>query len=80
MTQLGSWEFVEMEVGRTLVVDDPVGAFSVTTYDANHCPGNVVAQIIPFLSISLLGYYKSSRIYFLIRKIIIIRSLSRAPL
>lgn len=69
-----------MEVGRTLVVDDPVGAFSVTTYDANHCPGNVVAQIIPFLSISLLGYYKSSRIYFLIRKIIIIRSLSRAPL
>lgn len=77
---MGSWEFVEMEVGRTLVVDDPVGAFSVTTYDANHCPGNVVAQIIPFLSISLLGYYKSSRIYFLIRKIIIIRSLSRAPL
>lgn len=31
-----------MEVGRTLVVDDPVGAFSVTTYDANHCPGAVM--------------------------------------
>ncbi|KAL5673175.1 hypothetical protein ACJX0J_017481, partial [Zea mays] len=39
---MGSWEFVEMEVGRTLVVDDPVGAFSVTTYDANHCPGAVM--------------------------------------
>lgn len=40
--QLGSWEFVEMEVGRTVVLDDPTGAFSVTTYDANHCPGAVM--------------------------------------
>jgi hypothetical protein len=53
--QLGSWEFVEMEVGRTVELDDPTGAFSVTTYDANHCPGNVFALTIPFLSISLLG-------------------------
>ncbi|RLN23313.1 hypothetical protein C2845_PM07G30550 [Panicum miliaceum] len=40
--QLESWEFVEMEVGRTAVVDDPAGAFSVTAYDANHCPGAVM--------------------------------------
>ncbi|XP_052138974.1 uncharacterized protein LOC127757495 [Oryza glaberrima] len=35
-------EFVEMEVGKTVVVDDPAGAFSVTAYDANHCPGAVM--------------------------------------
>jgi len=51
--QLGSWEFVEMEVGRTVVLDDPTGAFSVTTYGANHCPGNVFVLTIPFLSMSL---------------------------
>jgi DNA cross-link repair 1A protein len=56
--QLGSWEFVEMEVGRTVVLDDPTGAFSVTTYDANHCPGNVFGLTIPFLSMPLLGNYK----------------------
>uniref|UniRef100_A0A0D9V8L4 DNA repair metallo-beta-lactamase domain-containing protein n=1 Tax=Leersia perrieri TaxID=77586 RepID=A0A0D9V8L4_9ORYZ len=33
---------VEMEVGKTVVVDDPAGAFSVTAYDANHCPGAVM--------------------------------------
>jgi hypothetical protein len=37
--QLDQGEFVEVELGRTLVVDDPAGAFSVTAYDANHCPG-----------------------------------------
>lgn len=31
-----------MEVGKTVVVDDPTGAFSVTAYDANHCPGAVM--------------------------------------
>jgi DNA cross-link repair 1A protein len=41
MMQLERWEFVEMEVGKTVVVDDPAGAFSVTAYDANHCPGNL---------------------------------------
>ncbi|KAF8642699.1 hypothetical protein HU200_067073 [Digitaria exilis] len=40
--QLESWEFVEMEVGRTVAVDDPAGAFSVTAYDANLCPGAVM--------------------------------------
>ncbi|TVU36295.1 hypothetical protein EJB05_18225, partial [Eragrostis curvula] len=40
--QLERWEFVEMEVGKTVVVDDPAGAFSVTAYDANHCPGAVM--------------------------------------
>jgi len=47
-----------MEVGRTVVLDDPTGAFSVTTYDANHCPGNVFGLTIPFLSMPLLGNYK----------------------
>ncbi|KAL5226624.1 hypothetical protein ABZP36_014889 [Zizania latifolia] len=40
--QLEREEFVEMEVGKTVVVDDPAGAFSVTAYDANHCPGAVM--------------------------------------
>lgn len=40
VSQLERGEFVEMEVGKTVVVDDPAGAFSVTAYDANHCPGN----------------------------------------
>ncbi|CAM0883932.1 unnamed protein product [Alopecurus aequalis] len=35
-------EFVVVEAGKTLVVDDPAGAFSVTAYDANHCPGAVM--------------------------------------
>lgn len=33
---------MEIEVGKTLLVDDPAGAFSVTAYDANHCPGAVM--------------------------------------
>jgi hypothetical protein len=37
--QLDQGEFVEVEVGKKLVVDNPVGAFSFTAYDANHCPG-----------------------------------------
>ncbi|XP_006645125.1 5' exonuclease Apollo-like isoform X2 [Oryza brachyantha] len=40
--QLEREEFVEMEVGKTVVVDDPAGGFSVTAYDANHCPGAVM--------------------------------------
>ncbi|EMS49204.1 hypothetical protein TRIUR3_26900 [Triticum urartu] len=35
--QLERVKFVEMEVGKRWVVDDPGGAFSVTAYDANHC-------------------------------------------
>ena len=41
VAQLESWGFVDMEVGRTVAVDDPAGAFAVTAYDANHCPGNL---------------------------------------
>ena len=40
------------DVVGDLGVDDATGAFSVTTYDANHCPGNVSVLIIPFLSVS----------------------------
>ncbi|XP_039808235.1 uncharacterized protein LOC120672018 isoform X2 [Panicum virgatum] len=40
--QLESWVFVDMEVGRTVAVDDPAGSFAVTAYDANHCPGAVM--------------------------------------
>jgi DNA cross-link repair 1A protein len=39
VSQLDRGEFVEVEVGKTLVVDDPAGVFSVTAFDANHCPG-----------------------------------------
>ncbi|XBH81312.1 5' exonuclease Apollo-like isoform X1 [Triticum dicoccoides] len=40
--QLERVKFVEMEVGKRWVVDDPDGAFSVTAYDANHCAGAVM--------------------------------------
>lgn len=29
-----------IEVGQSVVIDDPDGHFSVTAFDANHCPGN----------------------------------------
>nr|XP_023901551.1 5' exonuclease Apollo-like [Quercus suber] len=37
--QLDDSLFVEIEIGQSVVVDDPGGAFTVTAFDANHCPG-----------------------------------------
>ncbi|XP_058097350.1 uncharacterized protein LOC131242613 [Magnolia sinica] len=34
--------FVEIEVGQSVVIDDPDGTFSVSAFDANHCPGAVM--------------------------------------
>ena len=34
--------FVEIEIGQSVVMDDPDGAFAVTAFDANHCPGNLL--------------------------------------
>lgn len=34
--------FVCIEVGQSLVVKDPDGAFTVTVFDAHHCPGAVM--------------------------------------
>ncbi|XP_042517556.1 5' exonuclease Apollo [Macadamia integrifolia] len=34
--------FVGIEVGESLVIDDPDGAFTVTAFNANHCPGAVM--------------------------------------
>ncbi|XP_004288106.1 PREDICTED: protein artemis-like [Fragaria vesca subsp. vesca] len=34
--------FVGIEVGQSVVIDDPDGVFSVTAFDANHCPGAVM--------------------------------------
>ena len=39
--QLDDSLFVEIEIGQSVVVDDPDGAFTVTAFDANHCPGNL---------------------------------------
>lgn len=33
---------MEIEVGKQLVLDDPDGKFTVTAFDANHCPGAVM--------------------------------------
>ncbi|XP_023007140.1 uncharacterized protein LOC111499723 isoform X2 [Cucurbita maxima] len=38
--QLHDSLFVCIEVGQTLVVKDPEGDFTVTVFDAHHCPGN----------------------------------------
>uniref|UniRef100_A0A8R7R252 DNA repair metallo-beta-lactamase domain-containing protein n=3 Tax=Triticum urartu TaxID=4572 RepID=A0A8R7R252_TRIUA len=40
--QLGSDAFVEMELGAPVLVPDPDGDFTVTAFDANHCPGAVM--------------------------------------
>jgi hypothetical protein len=37
--QLDESLFVDIEVGQSVVVDDPDGAITVTAFDANHCPG-----------------------------------------
>ncbi|KAK7282331.1 hypothetical protein RIF29_11011 [Crotalaria pallida] len=34
--------FVSIEVGQSLIIDDPDGSFTVTAFDANHCPGAVM--------------------------------------
>ncbi|KAJ4715330.1 DNA repair metallo-beta-lactamase family protein [Melia azedarach] len=41
-SQLDESFFVGIEVGQTIVVDDPDGEFRVTAFDANHCPGSVM--------------------------------------
>ncbi|XP_010270398.1 PREDICTED: protein artemis [Nelumbo nucifera] len=40
--QLDDSLFVCIEIGQSVVIDDPDGAFSVTAFDANHCPGAVM--------------------------------------
>ncbi|KAI3834996.1 hypothetical protein MKX03_007289 [Papaver bracteatum] len=40
--QLNSSLFVRIEIGEQLVLDDPDGSFTVTAFDANHCPGAVM--------------------------------------
>ncbi|KAF5480606.1 hypothetical protein F2P56_001342 [Juglans regia] len=40
--QLDDSLFVRIEVGQSVVVYDPDGAFTVTAFDANHCPGAVM--------------------------------------
>lgn len=40
--QLDDSLFVEIEVGESVVIDDPDGEFQVTAFDANHCPGAVM--------------------------------------
>ncbi|KAL2241251.1 5' exonuclease Apollo [Sesamum indicum] len=40
--QLDGSMFVGIEVGQSLIVEDPEGDFIVTAFDANHCPGAVM--------------------------------------
>ncbi|GMY19960.1 putative metallo-beta-lactamase [Fagus crenata] len=37
--------FVGIEDGQSVVVDDPDGAFTVTAFDANHCPATSVSLV-----------------------------------
>lgn len=37
--QLDESFFVRIEIGQSVIVDDPDGEFKVTAFDANHCPG-----------------------------------------
>lgn len=37
--QLDESLFVNIEVGDSIVIRDPDGDFTVTAFDANHCPG-----------------------------------------
>ncbi|XP_047050665.1 uncharacterized protein LOC124655877 [Lolium rigidum] len=40
--QLGPDAFLEIELGAPVLVQDPDGDFTVTAFDANHCPGAVM--------------------------------------
>ncbi|GAB2283145.1 hypothetical protein Dimus_017674 [Dionaea muscipula] len=40
--QLDESLFVGIEVGESIVLNDPDGSFTVTAFDANHCPGAVM--------------------------------------
>ncbi|AEE29793.1 unnamed protein product [Arabidopsis thaliana] len=40
--QLDESYFVRVEIGQSVIVDDPDGEFKVTAFDANHCPGAVM--------------------------------------
>ncbi|KAH6758107.1 hypothetical protein C2S52_022993 [Perilla frutescens var. hirtella] len=40
--QLDESMFLGIEVGQSLVIEDPDGDFVVTAFDANHCPGAVM--------------------------------------
>ncbi|KAE8663631.1 5' exonuclease Apollo-like isoform X2 [Hibiscus syriacus] len=40
--QLDDSLFVGIEIGESIVIDDPDGEFQVTAFDANHCPGAVM--------------------------------------
>uniref|UniRef100_A0A1J3FJV4 5' exonuclease Apollo n=1 Tax=Noccaea caerulescens TaxID=107243 RepID=A0A1J3FJV4_NOCCA len=40
--QLDESFFVRIEIGQSVIVDDPDGEFQVTAFDANHCPGAVM--------------------------------------
>ena len=46
--QLNHSLFVEIEIGQSVVVDDPDGPFTVKAFDANHCPGNLLFFFIGF--------------------------------
>ncbi|KAG8383827.1 hypothetical protein BUALT_Bualt04G0054300 [Buddleja alternifolia] len=40
--QLDESMFVGIEIGQSLIVEDPDGDFTVSAFDANHCPGAVM--------------------------------------
>ncbi|KAA8531073.1 hypothetical protein F0562_005782 [Nyssa sinensis] len=40
--QLDDSLFISIGVGQSMVIDDPDGSFSVTAFDANHCPGAIM--------------------------------------
>ncbi|KAM7256034.1 hypothetical protein ACFE04_011775 [Oxalis oulophora] len=40
--QLDEFLFVRLQLGHSLLVHDPDGDFTVTPFDANHCPGAVM--------------------------------------
>ena len=49
ISKLGSDAFVEMELGAPVLVPDPDGDFTVTAFDANHCPGQSANSVLfPF--------------------------------
>lgn len=45
-SQLDDSLFVRIEVGQSVVIYDPDGVFTVTAFDANHCPGNDLSVLI----------------------------------
>lgn len=62
LLQLDVSLFLGIEVGQSFIIDDPAGPFTVTAFDANHCPGNLFNSVT-FISSKEIAHFYFNYIY-----------------